>query len=156
LARIRKHCYQATGSDSSLKWLVDVDFYIRFLRNTKPVLIAESLIAVGLGEDQVTKQVFRNPVVEIPENLYVLNKIGVTSLKNIIVYDAFWRFLRNLDIRTMGQIRESGYPGAVPNVIESMIRFQSSVPRALLRTGSLSKFLMIFHYAIHYPKLTRG
>ncbi|HEY2347593.1 MAG TPA: glycosyltransferase family A protein [Puia sp.] len=139
--------------DSDLKWLVDIDFYIRFLQNSSPLLIAKNLIAVGLGEDQVTKQVFRNPGVEIPENLYLLNKIGVPSMRNIIVYDAYWRFLRNLDIRTIDQIRESGYRGMIPAVIESMIRFQSSIPRAVLKTGYMSKFLMTVHYAIHYPKL---
>lgn len=140
--------------DSTFKWLVDIDFYIRFLRNNKPVLIARNLIAVGLGEDQVTKQVFRNPSVEIPENLYLLSKIGIPSLRNIIVYDAYWRFLRNLDIRTIGKIRESGYQGMIPTVIESMIRFHSWIPRAVLKTGFISKFLMTVHYAIHYPKLT--
>jgi hypothetical protein len=139
-----------------LKWLVDIDFYIRFLSNTKPVVISKNLIAVGLGNDQVTKQVFRNPAVEIPENLYVLAKIGVSSLRNIIVYDAYWRFLRNLDIRKVAQIRESGYPGAIPVVIESMIRFQSMIPRKALKTGFLSKILMTVHYAILYPKLSRG
>src|SRR5664279_559659 len=142
--------------DSGLKWLVDVDFYIRFLRNSKPMLISEILIAVGLGEDQVTKQVFRNPKIEIPENLYVLNKIGVSSLRNIIVYDAYWRFLRNLNIRTISHIRESGYQGIVPAIIESMIKFQSSIPKAILKTGLFSKIFMTVHYAIHYPKLTRG
>ena len=142
--------------DSSLKWLVDVDFYIRYLQLSKPQLIAENLIAVGLGEEQVTKQVFRNPQVEIPENLYVLNKIGVQSLQNIIVYDAYWRFVRNLKIRSIHQIRESGYQGPIPAVIESMIRFQFSIPKAVLKTGIFSKFFMTVHYAIHYAKLSRG
>jgi len=142
--------------DSSLKWLVDVDFYIRFLQQTNPVLIAENLIAVGLGEEQVTRQVFRNPLVEIPENLYVLNKIGVRSLRNIIVYDAFWRFIRNLNIPSVTQVRESGYEGPVPAIIESMIRFQSFIPKAVLKTGILSKVLMTAHFAIHFTKLNRG
>ncbi len=142
--------------DSALKWLVDIDFYIRFLRNSKPVLISENLIAVGLGEEQVTKQVFRNPAVEIPENLYELNKIGIASLRNIFIYDAYWRFLRNLDIRTISQIRESGYQGTIPTLIESMISFQSSIPGAVLKNGFFSKFLMFTHYTIHCTKITRG
>jgi len=142
--------------DPALKWLVDIDFYIRFLRNTPPVLIPENLIKVGLGEDQVTKQVFGNPVVEIPENLYFLNKIGIQSLKNIIVYDAFWRFIRNLNIRTMAQVRGAGYGTPVPVIIESMIRFQSAIPKAILKTGIFSKFFMFLHYIINYAKLTRG
>jgi len=142
--------------DSALKWLVDVDFYIRFLQHSKPHLIAENLIAVGLGEEQVTKQVFRNPLVEIPENLYVLNKIGVRSLRNIIVYDAFWRFIRNLKIRRVAQIKESGYEGPVPAVIESMIRFQSFIPQTVLMAGIFSKIFMTAHFAVHYTKLNRG
>jgi glycosyltransferase involved in cell wall biosynthesis len=141
--------------DSALKWLVDIDFYIRFLQHSKPLLIAQNLIAVGLGEEQVTKQVFRNPQVEIPENFYVLSKIGVPGLRNIIVYDAYWRFVRNLNIGSLRRIRESGYQGPVPAIIESMIRFQSSIPKAILKTGIFSKFFMTAHYAIHYSKLNR-
>ncbi len=142
--------------DSNLKWLVDIDFYIRFLQHSKPLLIAKDLIAVGLGGEQVTKEVFRNPLVEIPENLYVLNKIGVRSLRNIIVYDAYWRFIRNLEIRSPARVRESGYRGQIPAVIDSMIRFQSYIPGAVLKTGIFSKFFMTAHYAIHYAKLDRG
>ena len=142
--------------DSTLKWLVDIDFYIRFLQYSKPLLIKQNLIAVGLGEDQVTQQVFRNPKVEIPENLYVLNKIGVPSLRNVIVFDAYWRFIRNLNIRHLTQIREAGYQGHVPDVIESMIRFQSSIPRTILKTGIFSKFFMTVQYVTLYAKLSRG
>ncbi len=142
--------------DSTLKWLVDIDFYIRFLQYSKLKLIAENLVAVGLGEEQVTKQVFRNPEVEIPENLYFLNKIGVRSLQNIVVYDAYWRFVRNLNIGSLHQVRDSGYQGTVPAIIESMIRFQSSIPKAVLNTGIFSKLSMVTHYAIHYAQLNRG
>jgi glycosyltransferase involved in cell wall biosynthesis len=142
--------------DSALKWLVDIDFYIRFLQHSKPLLINDNLIAVGLGEDQVTQQVFRNPKVEIPENLYVLNKIGVPSLKNVIVFDAYWRFVRNLNIRHLIQIREAGYQDHIPAVIESMIRVQSSIPQAILKVGIFSKFFMTVHYVTQYAKLSRG
>jgi len=142
--------------DPTLKWLVDIDFYIRFLENSRAVFIPESLVKVGLGNDQVTQQVFRNPAVEIPENLYVLNKIGVNSLKNIIVYDAFWRFIRNMNLRSVSQIRIAGYHKTVPAIISSMIRIQSFVPKAILKTGIFSKSFMFLHYLFNYSKLTRG
>jgi len=143
--------------DKNLKWLVDIDFYIRYLRSGPgPVLIPETLIRVGLGEDQVTKMCFRNPEVEIPENLYLLNKYGVSCLKNIIVYDAFWRFVRNLNIRSLEDIQRAGYSDPVPAIIQSMIRFQSSVPASVLKTGIFSKSLMTLHYIFQYPKLLRG
>jgi glycosyltransferase involved in cell wall biosynthesis len=142
--------------DPALKWLVDIDFYIRYLEKTNPVLIPQILIGVGVSEDQVTKMVFRNPVVEIPENLYLLYKIGVSALGNIIVYDAYWRFLRNLNIRSVGQLRAAGYVKPIPAIIESMISFQSYIPKWILNTGLFSKFLMFAHYLSHHSKLTRG
>jgi glycosyltransferase involved in cell wall biosynthesis len=142
--------------DPALKWLVDIDFYVRFLKNTNPCFIPERLINVGVGSEQVTQQVFRNPSVEIPENLYFLEKNGVVSLKNWIVYDAFWRFIRNLNIRSVADMRNSGYIKPIPEVIKSMISFQSTVPGVLLKNGPLSKTLMFLHYISHYPKLSRG
>jgi glycosyltransferase involved in cell wall biosynthesis len=142
--------------DPALKWLVDIDFYIRFLKDSQPVLIPEQLIKVGLGDEQVTKQVFGNPFVEIPENLYFLNKIGIQSLKNILVYDAVWRFIRNLRIRSFVQVQKAGYDKPVPELISSMIRFQSHIPEAILKTGIFSKIFMFLHYIFHYAKLTRG
>jgi len=142
--------------DPMLKWLVDIDFYIRFLENSRAVFIPEFLVKVGLGNDQVTQQVFRNPAVEIPENLYVLNKIGVSSLKNIIVYDAFWRFIRNMNLRSVSEIRIAGYHKTVPAIISSMIRIQSFIPKAILKTGIFSKSFMFLHYLFNYSKLTRG
>jgi hypothetical protein len=135
---------------------VDIDFYIRFLENSRAVFIPESLVKVGLGNYQVTQQVFRNPAVEIPENLNVLNKIGISSLKNIIVYDAFWRFIRNMNLRSVSQIRIAGYHKTVPAVISSMIRIQSFIPKAILKTGIFSKSFMFLHYLFNYSKLTRG
>ncbi len=145
----------AISYDPALKWLVDIDFYIRFLKNTKPELIPENLVRVGMSQDQVTQMAFRNPVVEIPENLYLLNKIGVRSLKNMIVYDAFWRFVRNLNIRSIYRIRDAGYDKPIPAVIESMIFFQSLVPEAILNNGPCSKAFMFVHYLFQYPKLDR-
>lgn len=142
--------------DGSLKWLVDVDFYIRFLNKVKPVYIPEVLIQVGVGEAQVTMAVFRNPQVEIPENLYELNKIGVRSLLDITVYDAYWRFIRNLDIRSMIQIRAVGYEKPVPPIIQSMISFQSTIPKTVLNLGVCSKILMSVHFIMEYRKIARG
>jgi glycosyltransferase involved in cell wall biosynthesis len=146
---------QAVTYDPCLKWLVDIDFYIRYLEASKPSLIPQVLVGVGMSADQVTKMVFRNPVVEIPENLYLLQKIGIRSLKNIIVYDAYWRFIRNLNIRTVAGMRATGYSNPIPEIIESMISFQSKIPKVILNTGLFSKFLMFVHYLSHYSKLAR-
>jgi glycosyltransferase involved in cell wall biosynthesis len=141
--------------DPALKWLVDIDFYIRYLQESKPVLIPQILIGVGVSADQVTKMVFRNPTVEIPENLYLLQKIGAGTLKNIIVFDAYWRFIRNLNIRSVAAVRAAGYINPIPAIIESMISFQSYTPKWILNTGLFSKFLMFVHYLSHSSKPAR-
>jgi glycosyltransferase involved in cell wall biosynthesis len=141
--------------DPALKWLVDIDFYIRYFEGCKPVLIPQILIGVGMSADQVTQMVFRNPAVEIPENLYLLQKIGIRALKNVVVYDAYWRFIRNLNIRSITQLRAVGYTNSIPAIIESMISFQSYIPKGILNTGLFSKFLMFVHYLFHYSRLDR-
>ena len=142
--------------DPSLKWLVDIDFYMRYLEHSKPVLITGVLVEVGMSAEQVTRAVFRNPEVEIPENLYLLQKMGVRSLKNIFIFDAYWRFIRNLKIRTVSQVGDAGYSKPLPATIESMISFQSRIPGSILKMGLFSKFLMSVYYLTHYSKLSRG
>ena len=94
----------ATTFDPALKWLVDIDFYIRYLATTTPAYVDKILVNVGLGSQQVTRDCFRLRVVEIPENFYLLKKVGVHNLRNILVYDAWWRLIRNLEIRRVKDI----------------------------------------------------
>ncbi|SRR5579871_9601 len=132
--------------DKNLKWLVDIDFYMRVLGSKKPVYINEPLITIGVNEQQVTKFAFKNKEVEIPEYFYLLNKIGEKCLKNIFVYDAFWRMLRNLKIRNKQDIMDSGYSGEISSAIISMINFQNKIPLSVLRAGFFSKLFMTISY----------
>jgi hypothetical protein len=84
--------------------------------------------------------------VEIPENFVVLEKHGAEQLKNILVYDAWWRLIRNLKITNVDMIRANGYHGDIPRVIERMVQFQDKMPAALLRNGIFSKTMMTICY----------
>jgi hypothetical protein len=132
--------------DNRLKWVVDIEFYIRYLSGRQPVYIPELLINVGLGSQQVTQDCFRQRPVEIPENFYLLNRVGWKNLRNIYVYDAWWRMIRNLELRNEEQIREAGYRGDIPRPIRSMIRWQRLLPFRLWRIGLLSKIGMSVNY----------
>ena len=132
--------------DNRLKWLVDIDFYMRYLEQFQPVYIDKCLIEVGLGSEQVTRESFRVASVEIPEHFYLLEKTGIGKLRNILVYDAWWRLIRNLGIKTAGEIREAGYPNPVPIPIAGIIGFQRRLPAALLKKGVFSKFFMSLSY----------
>jgi glycosyltransferase involved in cell wall biosynthesis len=140
--------------DPAVKWVVDIDFYIRAMAaGGKPVYIEKVLINVGLGSQQVTMDCKRQRVVEIPENFYLLNKVGDVTLKNVLVYDAWWRLMRNLEIRQPQDITEAGYDGPIPFVILSMVRCQRLLPFRLWRIGILSKTAMFLHYLSHYNKI---
>ncbi|MBN9380257.1 MAG: glycosyltransferase [Chitinophagaceae bacterium] len=139
--------------DNKVKWVVDIDFYMRLLQHTVPVYIPAILVNVGLGGQQVTRDCFRQRPVEIPENFYLLNKVGARQLRNILIYDAWWRLMRNLEIRHSYEIAEAGYTGEIPAVILSMVRWQSRIPHSLLKTGAFSKTFMFLHYIIHYNRI---
>lgn len=63
--------------DERLKWLVDVDFYIRMLRTNQRLAFCEqTLICTPTGiEHQVTEESFGNAQVELQESMIVFEKI---------------------------------------------------------------------------------
>ncbi len=133
--------------DNRMQWLVDVDFYIRYLTSHPPAIyIAENLIRIGISESQVTQSSFGNRQVEIPERFLLAEKLNPQSLKDWVVYDSWWRFIRNLNIRDEKEIAENGYPKAIPETIRSMIRYQKNIPAVVLKIGLFSKLLMSLHY----------
>ncbi len=137
--------------DPKVKWVVDIDFYIRYLENGHPVYIDKMLVNVGLGSEQVTQDC-RKPEVEIPENFYLLGKVGLHNLKNILVYDAWWRLMRNLGIRRKEDIVHAGYNGPVPPAIVSMLSWQRLLPLGLWKIGPLSKTGMFLNYLFNYNR----
>ena len=143
----REHWY-----DRTIKWVVDIDFYIRYLPDANPVYIDQTLINVGINAGQVTKASFRKPEVEIPENFYLLQKVGTQQLNNVLVYDAWWRLMRNLRVKSVADIGKEGYRGPVPPAIEAMIKLQQKIPRSVLNTGIFSKMFMFASYIFNRPR----
>ena len=140
--------------DTHLKWLVDIDMYIRRLQHDKIVYLPEPLINVGIGEEQVTSFVHGVPEVEVPEYFYFLKKHGITKLKSILVYDAWWRFIRNFKLFSEAVIENYGYKSSIHPVILSMISWQKKLPSALLRNGFFSKSAMFLHFMTHKKRLS--
>ncbi len=132
--------------DNRLKWLVDMDFYISYLKTSKPYFIDEPLINIGVHKDQVTQSSFRNRSVEIPEHLIVLNKLGEKCLQNLLVYDAFWRLMRNLQIRSLEELSEYSNDIPVARKLRRIIKHQQKLPSSVISIGPLSKVFMFFSY----------
>jgi len=129
--------------DENLKWVVDFEAYISVLKqNCQFIYLNMPLINVGISSLQVTKTTSRIREVEIPENLYVLNKHGLEILNNVWVYDYYWRLLRNVSIRKEEDILNAGWNTEIPTPLQRMLRWQQYLPLTLLKFGPLSKFLM--------------
>jgi glycosyltransferase involved in cell wall biosynthesis len=132
--------------DASLKWLVDIDFYMSYLTGKKLFYIDQPLVNIGISDEQVTQNSFQVADVELPENFKVLNKIGQHQLDNLLVFDAWWRLIRNLDIKNASSIAVHGYKGNVPQQIQSMIKIQRRIPAWILKNGFSSKVIMLICY----------
>jgi len=141
--------------DNRFKWVVDFEFYIRYLDKQKNdfLYINNTLINVSINQSQVTKSTFRAGSVEIPENHILIDELGIDKLRYIYVYDYFWRLYRNLGIKNNSQIKELGYPGQLHPVLKSMISWQKLFPAILLKFGPFSKTIMGLHYLTHVSKL---
>ena len=128
--------------DEQTKWVVDFEFYIRCLNATPFYIIQEPLINIGINESQITKTVFGDIATVLPENLYLLQKMGTGILKNINVYDHFWRLFRNFNIRTIAEVENYAGNFEIPAEIKKMLQMQIKIPLAVLHTGVFSKLLM--------------
>jgi len=136
--------------DDRLKWLVDFEGYIRFLDSKGGfVYIDECLVNIGLSGEQVTSSVQHDASIVVPESLYFLQKHGIAILKNIFVYDYYWRTLRNFSIRSEKDIVHTGWPEEIPLPIKKMIAAQKKIPSFLLKMGPFSKSVMLTSYLLN-------
>jgi len=136
--------------DVNVKWVVDIAFYMKVLSEGKKCkVIDEPLVFIGVGLDQITKQAFRNPAIEIPENLYLLNKLGAGCLANIFVYDYYWRLIRNLRIAGVEDVKKYESNAAIPKSLVQMIQVQQKLNQAwLVKSGIYSKLTMSICYIL--------
>lgn len=136
--------------DTSMKWRVDIDFYIRILRTQKSyAVIDKPLVNVGVSASQVTNDCINVPEVELPEGLLLLKKYGLSPLKNILVYDALWRIIRNVHIRSEKQLLGYTPDSKWPKAIVNMVRHESFIPSNFLKIGVISKCCMAVSYLIN-------
>jgi glycosyltransferase involved in cell wall biosynthesis len=138
--------------DVDLKWRVDIEYYIRNIsKGIDFIYINEPLINVGVSESQVTNYCLNVPSVEIPEIYILLSKYGTSPLKNIMVYDAYWRILRNTNTNSKSKLESFGQTNW-PAVIISMVELQSKFNQSTLRNGVISKTLMGISYIYNLIK----
>ena len=72
--------------DSAYTWLLDVDFYLRVLRNKKLEYIYEPLVTIGHDGDQLTDYYMMHPEIMLKETLSLYKKHKVLHTNKNIRY----------------------------------------------------------------------
>ena len=129
--------------DPSFKWVIDIDFYIRFFEKYPNWhYIPETCINIGIDVSQFSNKYYKNPLVEIPEYLQLLKKLPVTAESSQYIFHALWLLVRKFRIRDLEQIRNAGYDGDIPDVILKIIKCQKNIPRIIIKQTPFSNALM--------------
>jgi hypothetical protein len=111
-----------------------------------PVYIDKILLNIGFHNEQVTTYTKYNPAIQIPENITFLNEQKKDILKNIIVFDYYWRLMRNLKIDSQEKLFSFLRNIKPTRPIIFIINFQKRIPYQLLKIGILSKLFMLLAY----------
>jgi glycosyltransferase involved in cell wall biosynthesis len=105
--------------DPNLKWLVDLDFYIRMLQqNSFLVYCKKPLVVTFAAQGRVTDLCLENKEIEIFEYFYVFHKLtkNVTFFKSIRLQASFLYLIticQKYDIRNIKEINACGYNGKI-------------------------------------------
>jgi glycosyltransferase involved in cell wall biosynthesis len=132
--------------DERFIWLVDVDYYSRLLKSGfKYHYIEMHLVSIGLHEDQTTVFCRTHADIIFKENIWFANKIDKKTFSDVLIFDYYWRLLRNYKIRSVEDIKANKVLfDEIPTVILYMLAHQIKYPSFLLRIGLISKVAMTF------------
>jgi len=105
--------------DKRMKWLVDLDFYVRVLANSDFTYTKEELVSINVGEEErVTAVCQNNRVVNIYEAMLMLDKLDLSTISwryKLYLLKLFIKF----NICSKEDIRECGYNGEIrPELIK--------------------------------------
>lgn len=140
--------------DERFIWLVDVDYYARILKSGyKYKYIEKHLVSIGLHEDQTTVFCRTNADIIFKENIWFAGKIEKDAFSDLLIYDYYWRLLRNYKIRSIEDIQSNKVLASeIPGVILHMLQLQKKLPLSLLRNGLFSKVFMTISYSLWKAK----
>ncbi len=136
---------EAIYFDTQFRWVIDIDFYIRYLQQHQQSYsyINEPLINITKDDNQVSAGCYKNPMVEMPEYLTLLAKFPATlHLTNQFAFHSIWELVRKFSITHSEQFKEYGYHGPLPEKINDIIRYQQKFPRIILKQPPLNRLLM--------------
>ena len=82
----------------------------------------------------------------LPAKLDFLADQGIHRLRKPAEYDTWWRMIRNAEIRNMEDLHTFAGERPIPAYLANIVKYQSKVSLASLKTGWRSKGLMMLSY----------
>nr|MBP7940192.1 hypothetical protein [Sediminibacterium sp.] len=111
------------------------------------VYLDQHLVSIGLHEDQTTVFCRNNEDVIVKENIHFAFKLGNKAFSDILIYDYYWRLLRNYHIRSEEDLFKMGVQqNQLLPVITHQLNWEKRCPIGLLKFGPFSKILMTLNY----------
>jgi glycosyltransferase involved in cell wall biosynthesis len=130
--------------DTNFIWLVDIDFYIRYLqKHGAYTYLPDILINIGVDDTQVSNACYKNPDIEIPEYLSLMEKFSTDLIKeNKYIFHCLWNLVKKFRLKNTDIIREHGFLGEIPAFTKGIIEYQKKIPRIIIKQTPWSKALM--------------
>ena len=118
--------------DKNIKWLVDIDFYIRMLQsNSNFAFTDEALSVTNLPEGRVSDYCADNKQIELFEYFYVLAKLS--HFKNKMPKESYFKLIleairicKKYSAFGKVEIHKSGYNGPIPSPILTYFRLSKT------------------------------
>ena len=105
--------------DNRMKWLVDIDFYIRLLRNNNFIYTQDELICINIGEEgRVTNACIDDKKINIYETMIMFKKFNFQYLN--YCYKAY--FLK-FNITSFKDIKELGYTDTIHPELLKLLKY---------------------------------
>jgi glycosyltransferase involved in cell wall biosynthesis len=111
--------------DNNMKWLVDIEFYIRAIRKnsfvaftSNPLITTVTAAAHTVTTTSITKEV------DVFEHFYLFDKIKsmVNEEDKKIYILHLWNLLKKHNIKSSEEIKQSGYKGEVGERLKKLLR----------------------------------
>ena len=129
--------------DENLKWLVDVDFYVRLLKIRKLIVFVEEvLLEVGSSDTQVTAAVTRDAPLLLREHFYFARKFSI-DLSREPYFTFFGKLLARLHATTPAALGRAGVEALPPPALLARWAAQAAAYR---RRGRFERAVIWLKY----------
>lgn len=109
--------------DSNLKWVVDLEFYIKLLKQNSDFVYCEEPLVSGIdgAPHQVTAECLGHRDVELYEWAYLYNSHRLSDKIYWGHVRFFWELFNRHEVTSVDELREVGYAGPIPAIFPPII-----------------------------------